>query len=63
MLAGMYGSVPAFERFLQDNGFDKITGIFSAYPYATKYTAPHVRGDARPDRRRLRANTLRTSTG
>ena len=32
-----------FERFLQDNGFDKITGIFSAYPYATKYTAPHVR--------------------
>jgi hypothetical protein len=43
MLAGMYGSVPAFERFLQDNGFEKITGIFSAYPYATKYTAPHVR--------------------
>jgi inosose dehydratase len=43
MLTGLYGSVPAFERFLQDNGFDKITGIFSAYPYATKYTAPHVR--------------------
>jgi inosose dehydratase len=42
MLAGMYGSVPGFERFLQDNGFDKITGIFSAYPYATKYAAPHV---------------------
>jgi len=42
MLAGMYGSVAAFERFLQDNGFDKITGIFSAYPYATRYTAPHV---------------------
>ena len=30
MLAGMYGSVPGFERFLQDNGFEKITGIFSA---------------------------------
>ena len=43
MLGGMYGSVPGFERFLQDNGFDKITGIFSAYPSATKYTAPHVR--------------------
>ena len=41
--AGMYGGVPGFERFLQDNGFDKITGIFSAYPSATKYTAPHVR--------------------
>jgi len=43
LLKGMYGSLPGFERFLQDNGFDKITGIFSAYPYATKYTAPHVR--------------------
>jgi inosose dehydratase len=43
MLAGMYGSVPAFEHFLQDEGFEKITGIFSAYPYATTYTAPHVR--------------------
>ena len=32
-----------FERFLQENGFEKITGIFSAYPSATKYTAPHVR--------------------
>ena len=42
MLQGMYGSVPDFERFLQDNGFEKITGIFSAYPYATRYTAPHV---------------------
>lgn len=42
MLAGLYGSVPAFERYLQDNGFDKITGIFSAYPYATKYAAPHI---------------------
>src|SRR4051794_37623452 len=40
--AGMYGGIPAFERFLQDNGLDKITGIFSAYPNATKYTAPHV---------------------
>ena len=35
--------MPGFERFLQDNGFDKITGIFSAYPSATRYTAPHVR--------------------
>ena len=43
MLQGMYGSVPAFEHFLQDNGFEKITGIFSAYPYATRHTAPHVR--------------------
>jgi inosose dehydratase len=43
MLGGMYGSVPGFERFLQDNGFEKITGIFSAYPSATRYTAPHVR--------------------
>ncbi|MFQ6155253.1 sugar phosphate isomerase/epimerase family protein [Micrococcus luteus] len=43
MLEGMYGSVKKFEEFLQDNGFDKITGIFSAYPYATEYTAPHVR--------------------
>ena len=42
MLAGMYGSVSDFEKYLQDNGFDKITGIFSAYPYATKFTAPHV---------------------
>lgn len=42
MLAGMYGSVAKFESYLKDNGFDKITGIFSAYPYATKYTAPHV---------------------
>ena len=32
VLGGMYGSVPGFERFLQDNGFEKITGIFSAYP-------------------------------
>ena len=40
---GCTASVPGFERFLQDNGFEKITGIFSAYPYATKYTAPHVR--------------------
>jgi sugar phosphate isomerase/epimerase len=43
MLQGMYGSVASFEGFLRDNGFDKITGIFSAYPYATPYTAPHVR--------------------
>jgi inosose dehydratase len=43
LYAGMYGGVPGFERFLQDNGFEKITGIFSAYPSATKYTAPHVR--------------------
>lgn len=43
VLAGMYGSVKRFEEFLQDNGFDKITGVFSAYPWATKYTAPHVR--------------------
>ncbi|MGY1672605.1 sugar phosphate isomerase/epimerase family protein [Geodermatophilus sp. SYSU D00710] len=43
LYAGMYGGVPGFERFLQDNGFDKITGIFSAYPSATRYTAPHVR--------------------
>jgi inosose dehydratase len=43
MLAGMYGSVAAFERFLQDNGFEKISGVFSAYPYATRHTAPHVR--------------------
>ena len=43
MYAGMYGSVAAFERFLQDNGFAKISGVFSAYPYATRYTAPHVR--------------------
>lgn len=42
MLAGLYGSVRAFESCLQDNGFEKITGIFSAYPYATRYTAPHV---------------------
>ena len=41
-LEGMYGSVRNFEGFLQDNGFDKITGIFSAYPYATKFTAPHL---------------------
>jgi sugar phosphate isomerase/epimerase len=41
--AGMYGSVKGFEEFLQANGFDKITGVFSAYPWATKYTAPHVR--------------------
>ena len=41
--AGMYGSMKWFEEFLQDNGFDKITGVFSAYPWATKYTAPHVR--------------------
>src|SRR3712207_3844421 len=43
LYAGMYGGVPGFERFLQDNGIEKITGIFSAYPSATKYTAPHVR--------------------
>ena len=42
MLTNMYGSLRGFETFLRDNGFDKITGIFSAYPYATKYTAPHV---------------------
>ena len=42
MLAGMYGSLPAFESFLRDNGFEKITGVFSAYPSATRFTAPHV---------------------
>jgi inosose dehydratase len=39
--AGMYGGIVGFERFLQDNGFEKVTGIFSAYPYATRYQAPH----------------------
>ena len=43
LYAGMYGSVAGFEKFLQDNGIEKITGIFSAYPSATRYTAPHVR--------------------
>ncbi|SYZ34543.1 sugar phosphate isomerase/epimerase family protein [Propionibacterium australiense] len=42
-LAGMYGSVKAFQDYLQDNGFDKISGVFYAYPYSTKFTAPHVR--------------------
>jgi inosose dehydratase len=41
--AGMYGSVKGFEERLQETGFDKITGIFSAYPSATRWTAPHVR--------------------
>jgi inosose dehydratase len=40
--AGMYGSVQGFESFLRDTGFEKITGIFSAYPSATRFTAPHV---------------------
>ncbi|MEF2978432.1 sugar phosphate isomerase/epimerase family protein [Subtercola sp. YIM 133946] len=43
MAAQLFGSVKKFEEFLQDEGFDKITGIFSAYPNATKFTAPHVR--------------------
>jgi inosose dehydratase len=42
ILSGLYGSVRSFESFLRDNGFKKITGIFSAYPYATRFTAPHV---------------------
>jgi len=41
--AGMYGSIRAFEKFLQDHGFEKIVSVFLAYPYATQYTAPHKR--------------------
>lgn len=41
--AGMYGGLKGFEEHLQSNGFEKITGIFSAYPSASRWTAPHVR--------------------
>lgn len=40
-LAQMFGSVVGFEKFLQANGFDKITGVFTAYPSATESRAPH----------------------
>lgn len=43
LAAQLFGSIRAFEELLQENGFDKITGIFSAYPNATRFTAPHVR--------------------
>ncbi|MFD1715437.1 sugar phosphate isomerase/epimerase family protein [Amnibacterium flavum] len=41
--ASLYGSVPAFERALQDHGFVGLTGVFAAYPYATDFAAPHRR--------------------
>ncbi|BDZ44476.1 sugar phosphate isomerase/epimerase family protein [Naasia aerilata] len=42
-LAGMYGSLAGFEQRLREVGMEKITGLFTAYPSATAYTAPHVR--------------------
>ena len=54
--AGMYGSIKAFERFLQDHGFEKIVSVFLAYPYATRFTAPH-----RPEtHERIIADCVRT---
>jgi sugar phosphate isomerase/epimerase len=43
LLAGMYGSLAGFEQALRDVGMQKITGVFSAYPSATRFTAPHDR--------------------
>ena len=62
LYAGMYGSVPGFEHFLQDNGIEKITGIFSAYPSATRYTAPHV-GRRTTGSSPTATNTLRMCEG
>lgn len=42
-LAAMFGSVGGFEGFIRDNGFEKITSIFTAYPSATATRAPHRR--------------------
>ena len=42
-LIGMFGSMKNFEKFLQDHGFEKFTGVFAAYPDAGKARALHVR--------------------
>jgi inosose dehydratase len=42
-LAEMYGSIASFHAFIQDCGMEKITGIFTAYPNATRFRAPHIR--------------------
>ena len=55
--------VPAFERHLQDNGFEKITGIFSAYPYGDEVHGAARGRDARPDRGRLRTTPCRWPRG
>jgi inosose dehydratase len=39
----LFGSVKKFERFIQDRGMEKLTGVFSAMPNVTKARAPHVR--------------------
>lgn len=41
--ANLYGSVRGFEEFLQSEGFEGLTGVFAAYPYATEFRAPHRR--------------------
>lgn len=43
LLADMYGSLTGFEQQLQDVGMHKIAGVFTAYPSATRFTAPHDR--------------------
>ncbi|WP_432512106.1 sugar phosphate isomerase/epimerase family protein [Kineococcus sp. SYSU DK001] len=42
-LTGMYGSLAGFEAKLREVGMEKITGVFTAYPSATKHTSPHDR--------------------
>lgn len=44
-LAGMFGSMKGFEKFLQDHGFEKFTGVFAAYPDKGKARAIHDRAN------------------
>lgn len=38
----LFGSAVKFEKFLQDCGMEKLTSVFHAIPYATRYRSPHV---------------------
>ena len=41
--ADLFGSVKKFEKFLQERGMEKISGLFQAYPDASKTRAIHDR--------------------
>ncbi len=43
LIASLFGSVADFQKFIQDRGLEKITGIFISYPYMSSTRAPHVR--------------------
>lgn len=42
-LTGMFGSIAAYERFIQERGMEKIVDIFWSAPQAVPLASPHLR--------------------